>query len=127
MRRIWRSRRSTRRGCWAAAASPATTRRCGPVRPAAGSSTRPRRSGRVRASPPRPEVGVGRSNIGVVRQAHFHTTRLLGALVLLLGIAMVVSTLARGGGPLSLGVVLGVAFAAAGAGRLYLAGAFRDE
>jgi hypothetical protein len=72
-------------------------------------------------------VGVERSNIGAVRQAHFHSTRVLGALVLLLGIAMVVSTLARGGGPLSLGVVLGVVFAAAGAARLYLAAAFRDE
>jgi hypothetical protein len=39
----------------------------------------------------------------------------------LLGVAMVVSTLARGGAPLSLGVVLGVPLALLGVGRLYLA------
>jgi uncharacterized membrane protein HdeD (DUF308 family) len=62
-----------------------------------------------------------------MRRAHFHSTRLMGALVLLLGVAMAVSAIARGGGPLSLGVVLGVVFAAAGAARLYLAAAFREE
>ena len=46
----------------------------------------------------------------------------LGTLLLVLGVAMVVSTLARGGGPAALGVILGVLFALAGAGRLYLAG-----
>ena len=50
-----------------------------------------------------------------------NSTRVLGALVCLLGIAVVVSTLARGGGPLSLGVVLGVGFIVFGAGRVYLA------
>ena len=39
---------------------------------------------------------------------------------LLLGVAMVVATLARGGGPLALGVVLGVLFAVLGAARLRL-------
>ena len=68
-----------------------------------------------------------RSNIGAMRRAHFHSTRVLGALVLLLGVVMAVSTIVRGGGPLSLGVVLGVVFAAAGAGRLYLAAAFRED
>jgi hypothetical protein len=37
-------------------------------------------------------------------------------------VAMVVTTLARGGGPLALGVVLGVLFAVLGAARVYLAG-----
>lgn len=40
--------------------------------------------------------------------------------MILIGILMVVSTLARGGGPLAMGVVLGVLFVGAGAGRLYL-------
>ena len=62
-----------------------------------------------------------------MRRVHSHTTRLLGALIVLLGVAMVVSTIARGGGPLSLGVVLGVVFAAAGAARLYLAAVLHDE
>lgn len=51
-----------------------------------------------------------------------HSTRLLGALIALLGVAMVATTLARGGGPLALGVVLGVLFAVLGSARLYLAG-----
>ena len=37
-----------------------------------------------------------------------------------IGIAMLAVTLARGGGPLSAGVVLGLLFCAFGAGRLYL-------
>ena len=38
-----------------------------------------------------------------------------------LGAAILVLTLAGGGGPLSLGVLLGIAFVAVGAGRLWLA------
>jgi hypothetical protein len=37
-----------------------------------------------------------------------------------LGVLMVISTLAHGGGPLALGLLLGLLFIAAGAGRLYL-------
>ena len=48
-------------------------------------------------------------------------TRLLSGVLVLLGVAMVVSTLARGGGPLAFGVLIGVMFAAVGAGRLWLA------
>lgn len=39
----------------------------------------------------------------------------------LLGVAMVVATLARGGGPLAVGVIAGAAFALLGAGRVVLA------
>jgi hypothetical protein len=38
-----------------------------------------------------------------------------------LGIVLLISTLVRGGGPLSVGVLLGVAFLAVGAGRLWIA------
>jgi hypothetical protein len=38
-----------------------------------------------------------------------------------LGLVLLVSTLAAGGGPLSVGVLLGVAFLAVGAGRLWIA------
>jgi hypothetical protein len=38
-----------------------------------------------------------------------------------LGLAILISTLANGGGALSLGVVLGVAFLAVGVGRLWIA------
>ncbi len=39
-----------------------------------------------------------------------------------LGVAMVVTTIARGGGALALGLIVGLAFMGIGAGRLYLAG-----
>ena len=54
--------------------------------------------------------------------AYRHSTRVLGAITCALGVALVVLTIGRGGGPLSLGVVVGVGFAVFGAGRLYLAG-----
>lgn len=38
-----------------------------------------------------------------------------------IGLAILISTLVNGGGALSLGVVLGVAFLAVGAGRLWIA------
>jgi hypothetical protein len=38
-----------------------------------------------------------------------------------LGLILLISTLANGGGPLSVGVLLGVAFLAVGAGRLWVA------
>jgi hypothetical protein len=43
------------------------------------------------------------------------------ALLFLVGLAMVVAALARGGGALALGVVLGVMLTLIGAGRLWLA------
>jgi hypothetical protein len=45
----------------------------------------------------------------------------LSVLILVAGLMMIGSTLARGGGALALGLVLGVAFVAIGAGRLWLA------
>lgn len=51
---------------------------------------------------------------------HRQATRATSVILLLLGAAMLVSTLARGGGPLALGVLLGLLFVAAGAGRLYV-------
>jgi hypothetical protein len=57
-----------------------------------------------------------------VHRAYRQSTRLFAAAILALGLAMIVTTLARGGGALALGVIVGVAFVALGAGRLYLAG-----
>ena len=45
----------------------------------------------------------------------------MSGLIVLIGVALLVSTIARGGGPLAIGVLLGLLFVAAGAGRLYLA------
>jgi hypothetical protein len=56
-----------------------------------------------------------------VERAYRHSTRALGAALCLLGVAMVVATLARGGGPLALGVIVGVLFALLGAARAFLA------
>lgn len=49
----------------------------------------------------------------------------LNALLCVIGVAMVVVTLSRGGGPLALGVVLGVVFTVLGAARLRLGTARR--
>lgn len=56
-------------------------------------------------------------------RAFLATSRLLGVLLMVVGLAMVVTTLARGGGPLAIGVVFGAIFAVLGALRLRLAGA----
>jgi hypothetical protein len=56
-----------------------------------------------------------------VQRAYRESTRAVGAIICLLGIVMVVITLARGGGPLALGVILGVVFAVLGALRIVLA------
>jgi hypothetical protein len=52
---------------------------------------------------------------------HRTATLVLSAALLALGVAMVVTTVARGGGPLAYGVVLGLLFTAAGAARLWVA------
>jgi len=54
-----------------------------------------------------------------LRSAHRLSTLVLSAAMMLIGIALVVVTLANGGGPLARGVIFGVLFAVAGAGRLY--------
>jgi hypothetical protein len=52
---------------------------------------------------------------------HRTTTRILSLAMLVLGLAMIVRTVASGGGPLAVGVIFGVLFIAAGAGRLWVA------
>lgn len=52
---------------------------------------------------------------------HGSATQLLSAALIVLGVAMLVRTVAAGGGPLALGILLGLLFVAAGAGRLYIA------
>jgi hypothetical protein len=44
----------------------------------------------------------------------------MSVVLVVLGIAIIATTIARGGGPLAVGVLLGVLFVAAGAGRLYV-------
>ncbi len=47
-------------------------------------------------------------------------TTVLSLAMVGLGVAMLVITLSRGGGPLAIGILFGVLFIAAGAGRIYL-------
>jgi hypothetical protein len=56
-----------------------------------------------------------------VQRAYLASTRTLSALLLVIGIALIVAALVRGGGPLAVGVVVGVLFALLGAARLWLA------
>jgi hypothetical protein len=44
----------------------------------------------------------------------------LPALMVLIGVALIVKTVAYGGGPVAIGIILGVLFIAAGAGRIYV-------
>jgi hypothetical protein len=53
-------------------------------------------------------------------EVHRRTTLVLSGLMVTVGIALVATTIGRGGGPLAVGVLLGVLFCAVGAGRLYL-------
>ncbi|HKG38646.1 MAG TPA: hypothetical protein VKB25_06625 [Conexibacter sp.] len=54
------------------------------------------------------------------RQLHRSTTRVLSLAMIVIGVLLVVRTLAAGGGGLALGLVLGVLFIAAGAARIYM-------
>ena len=55
------------------------------------------------------------------REVHRGATRVMSTIMLVVGVALVIATLVGGGGPLAVGVLLGVLFMAVGAGRLYLA------
>jgi hypothetical protein len=46
-------------------------------------------------------------------------TWLTSGLMVVIGVAIVVRTVAAGGGPTAIGILLGVLFVAAGAGRLW--------
>jgi hypothetical protein len=52
---------------------------------------------------------------------HRASTQVLSVALLVIGIALVVRTLTEGGGPLAVGVLLGVLFAAVGAARMWIA------
>lgn len=56
-----------------------------------------------------------------MRRAYTGTTQVLSAILVVVGLAMIVSTLARGGGPIAVGVVLGIGLTALGAARFWFA------
>ncbi|MEJ7781689.1 MAG: hypothetical protein WKF99_03910 [Solirubrobacteraceae bacterium] len=52
---------------------------------------------------------------------HGPATQLLSAALVVIGVALIVRTVAAGGGPFALGLLLGLLFIVAGGGRLYIA------
>lgn len=56
-----------------------------------------------------------------MERAYRQFTRATGTLISLLGVTMVAVTIGRGGGPLALGVIIGVCLMLFGAGRVLLA------
>ena len=59
--------------------------------------------------------------MGRVDRARRNMTVVLGGLTAVLGIAMIVATAARGGGPLAVGILLGAAFTLVGCARVWFA------
>lgn len=55
------------------------------------------------------------------RNLHATVTKVFSSALVLIGIAIIVRTLAAGGGPLATGLLLGGLFVLAGAGRLWIA------
>ncbi len=55
------------------------------------------------------------------RDAHRQLTTFFSVVLILLGAAMIIRTLAAGGGALAVGILLGVLFIAAGLGRIWVA------
>jgi hypothetical protein len=56
-----------------------------------------------------------------VDEAYLLATRVFSVVILGFGAAILIITLARGGGPASFGFLIGLAFLGLGAARLYLA------
>lgn len=70
---------------------------------------------------------MSRDYDGRMQRAYLGSTRALSFVLILLGIVLIVSALARGGGVLAVGVLIGACFALAGAGRLWLLRGVRGE
>jgi len=54
------------------------------------------------------------------REVHRSTTRVLSGVMVVIGVILIVQTIAVGGGVASARMILGVLFVLAGAGRIYL-------
>ena len=54
------------------------------------------------------------------RQLYSSSTRIFSIAMIVIGVALIVRTLAAGGGAIATGIVLGVLFVLAGAARMYL-------
>ena len=54
------------------------------------------------------------------RDAHRHITTIFSIVMIVLGIALIARAVSAGGGPFSIGVIMGLLFLAAGAGRMWV-------
>ena len=54
------------------------------------------------------------------RSAYRGSTLVLSILMVVVGVALLISTALRGGGPLAIGILFGLLFIAAGSARIYL-------
>ena len=57
----------------------------------------------------------------MLRDIHNRSTVVLSVSMVVIGIAIIARTISAGGGALSVGILLGVLFVLAGAGRLWIA------
>ncbi|HEY5142613.1 MAG TPA: hypothetical protein VII98_03850 [Solirubrobacteraceae bacterium] len=55
------------------------------------------------------------------RDTHRLMTTLFSIIMVVLGVALIVRALSAGGGPFSIGVIMGLLFLAAGLGRMWVA------
>jgi hypothetical protein len=62
-----------------------------------------------------------------MQRLYIGSTRALSMLMVVLGLALIVSALVRGGGALALGVVVGTGLALGGAARLWLMRGVRGQ
>jgi hypothetical protein len=53
-------------------------------------------------------------------EGYWLATRIFSVTIIVFGLAILVVTVARGGGPTAVGILFGLVFVAMGAGRLYL-------
>jgi hypothetical protein len=63
--------------------------------------------------------------VGSPERIYRGSVRAFSIVFIALGVLILATTLAHGGGPLSIGTLLGVVFIAVGAARLWLSGNFR--
>lgn len=67
-------------------------------------------------------AGAGRKRSGDAGTRIYQgSVRIFSAALLVIGVGIVALTIAEGGGPLSVGVLMGIAFLGVGAARLWLA------
>jgi hypothetical protein len=65
--------------------------------------------------------------MAAVARVRHNTTILLGTVIAALGAVLIVSTVARGGGPTATGIVVGAALLMFGCARVYLAAGMRSH